>query len=55
MVKKKTFLSKNKKNCFVPQTAGEGERDYVVRVETQSHDADLGTTDEANGLRDVKL
>ena len=64
MVKKKTFLCKQKL-CFVRQTAGEHEREYLVRVERLSCDADLGTTEEArrhlclvlttNGLRDVNL
>ena len=47
------------------QNVGEDERDYLVRVEKLSRDADLGTTNEArrrlcfvlatNGLRDVNL
>ena len=47
------------------QTAGEDEREYVVRVKRLSHDADLRTTDKVkrqlcfvlatNGLRDINL
>ena len=40
MVKKKTFLCKQKL-CFVRQTAGEDEREYLVRVERLSQKAPL--------------
>ena len=47
MVEKITFLGKKQKFCFVRWTAGEDERDYLVRVEKLSRGVDLGTTDGA--------
>ena len=63
--KEDNIFVKTEQFCFVRQTSGEDERDYLVRVERLSCDADLGTTEEArrhlclvlttNGLRDVNL
>ena len=43
----KHIFVKTQNFCFVCQTSGENEREYHVRVERLSRDADLDTTDEA--------
>ena len=63
--REENIFVKTQKFCYVRQNVGKDERDYLVRVEKLSRDANLGTTDEArrrlclvlgtNGLRDVNL